>query len=211
MAVVSSKLVGLLACQQTPFLRELDTHVLSCSEKPDSEGLFCIELADTVIFPEGGGQPSDTGHIDGVPVKYARRDGLRAIHYASAPLPTGALVRVEVDFKKRLDHMQQHTGQHLLSAVLEKDWGLVTVSWSLGATASHVELRASKDLVLSSIALAAIESKCNDLIFKALPIATHVVEQEPATCPSTVPGDYVGGVIRYVEIGVAGAAIDRNA
>ncbi|KAJ2825189.1 hypothetical protein FBU31_003788 [Coemansia sp. 'formosensis'] len=183
----------------------------SAHDKPDSEGLYCVELADTVIFPEGGGQPSDTGCIGGVPVKHAKRDGLRAIHYVPAPIPTGTSVHVEVDFKRRLDHMQQHSGQHLLSAVLRKDWGLETVSWNLGATVSHVELRASKELVLSQGALDAIEAKCNDMIFEALPISTNVIAQVAATCPSTVPDDYVGGVIRYVEIGVAGAAIDRNA
>ncbi|KAJ2415839.1 hypothetical protein GGI10_001422 [Coemansia sp. RSA 2530] len=107
--------------------------------------------------------------------------------------------------------MQQHSGQHLLSAVLRKDWGLETVSWNLGATVSHVELKASKEQALPQGSLDAIESKCNDVIFEALPISTSVVEQVAATCPSSVPGDYVGGVIRHVEIGVAGAAIDRNA
>ncbi|KAJ2054921.1 hypothetical protein IW146_010375, partial [Coemansia sp. RSA 922] len=180
-------------------------------DTPDSEGLYYVELADTVIFPEGGGQPSDTGNISGVPVKHARRDGLRAIHYVPTSIPAGTSVRVEVDFKRRLDHMQQHSGQHLLSAVLRKYWGLETVSWNLGATVSHVELRAPKELVLSQVALDAIESKCNDMIFEALPISTNIIEQATATCPSTVPDDYVGGVIRHVEIGVAGAAIDRNA
>ncbi|KAJ2796533.1 hypothetical protein H4S07_006194, partial [Coemansia furcata] len=131
MSIINTKAVGLLACQQTPFLQELDTYVLSCSDKPDSEGLYCVELADTVIFPEGGGQPSDTGCISGVPVMHAKRDGLRAIHYVPAPIPAGTSVHVEVDFKRRLDHMQQHSGQHLLSAVLRKDWGLETVSWNL--------------------------------------------------------------------------------
>ncbi|KAJ2747273.1 hypothetical protein GGI20_000698 [Coemansia sp. BCRC 34301] len=211
MSTASSTFVGLLACQQTPFLRELNTQVISCSEEPDSEALFQVELTDTVIFPEGGGQPSDTGRINGVPVKYARRDGLRAIHFVSAPIPAGTPVCVKVDFKRRLDHMQQHTGQHLLSAVLKNGWGLETVSWNLGATISHVELKASNNLVLSPSVLSDIESKCNDLIFEALPIATHVAEQEPAMSPSTVPCDYVGGVIRHVQIGVAGAAIDNNA
>ncbi|KAJ2460617.1 hypothetical protein GGI02_005738, partial [Coemansia sp. RSA 2322] len=180
-------------------------------EKPDTDGLFYVELKDTVIFPEGGGQPSDTGHINGVGVKYARRDGLRAIHYVDEPIPVGARVRVEVDFAQRLDNMQQHSGQHLLSAILSRGWGLETVSWSLGDAISYVELQTSKESTLPQAMLDAVEDKCNDIVLEALPINIHMAEQGSEAQPSTVPADYVGGVIRHVEIGVAETAIDKNA
>ncbi|KAJ1937846.1 hypothetical protein FBU59_004633, partial [Linderina macrospora] len=89
---ISPKPVGLLSCQQQPFLKTLDTHVVSCTDAPNADGLYEVELEDTVIFPEGGGQPSDTGSINGIAVKFAKRDGLRAIHYTESPVATGAAV-----------------------------------------------------------------------------------------------------------------------
>ncbi|KAJ2619229.1 hypothetical protein GGI26_005994, partial [Coemansia sp. RSA 1358] len=179
-------------------------------ESPNDNGLYEIELEDTIIFPEGGGQPSDTGSISGIEVKISRRQGLRAIHHAAAPIEAGSVVYVEVDFKRRLDHMQQHSGQHLLSAVLARECGLRTVSWSLGSDVSHVELDTAKDYVLQQHLLNEIESKCNALIFQSLPMTVRVYEQSAETCPSSIPVDYVGGVVRCVEIGKAGEKLDQN-
>ncbi|KAJ2360290.1 hypothetical protein IW150_007542, partial [Coemansia sp. RSA 2607] len=155
--------------------------------------------------------PSDTGYIDGIEVKYARRDGLHAIHYATAPLQAGTGVSVEVDFGRRFDHMQQHSGQHLLSALIERECGLETVSWNLGVDICHVELGTSKDFVFTTAMMEDIEEKCNQAIFKGLPMTTHVYDQDSEKVPTSVPDDYVGGVIRYVEIGFSDSVLDRNA
>ncbi|KAJ1939991.1 hypothetical protein EC988_007162 [Linderina pennispora] len=207
---ISPKPVGLLSCQQQPFLKTLDTHVVSCSDGPNADGLYEVELEDTVIFPEGGGQPADTGSISGIAVRSAKRDGLRAIHYTESPVATGAAVQVSVDFARRLDHMQQHSGQHLLSAVLEREHGLDTVSWSMGDRSSHVELKTTKDFVLSQSAIDAVEERCNQIIMEQIVVNVRVFEQGAGDCPSSVPEDYVGGVIRYVDIGKDGE-FDSNA
>ncbi|KAJ1961732.1 hypothetical protein GGI12_003082 [Dipsacomyces acuminosporus] len=210
MSAAVGKPVGLLSCQQQPFLKELDTCVVSCAERPDKDGLYEVELEDTVIFPEGGGQPSDVGTIDGIEVVRAKREGLRAVHYAVVPVEAGKRVRVAVDFARRLDHMQQHSGQHLLSAILEQELGLETVSWSLGAAVSHVELKTSKDFVLGQEMIDQVEERCNKIILEGVPVAVRVFDQTDEECPSSVPDDYVGGVIRYVDIGDKGA-VDSNA
>ncbi|GAA6004208.1 hypothetical protein JCM10207_002483 [Rhodosporidiobolus poonsookiae] len=98
-----------------------------------------LELLDTVLFPEGGGQPSDTGFIiplldgkDGmkVAVTSVRRVNLDAVHRVERPVEVGTEVRVEVDWERREDLMQQHSGQHLLSAIFDT-LDLDTLSWSL--------------------------------------------------------------------------------
>ncbi|KAJ2548806.1 hypothetical protein EV175_004685, partial [Coemansia sp. RSA 1933] len=138
------------------------------------------------------------------------REGLRAIHSVGGPIDVGTSVRVNVDFKRRLDHMQQHSGQHLLSAVLYKDHRLETVSWSLGATVSHVELKTSKDFKSSPELFCKIEDKCNIMIFDALEVRVTEFDQSSATCPSSVPEDYVDGIVRFVEIVKDGTVLDQN-
>ncbi|GAA5956167.1 hypothetical protein JCM3765_005479 [Sporobolomyces pararoseus] len=155
--------VGCLACQRDPLLASLTATVLRSDKvqkaapapagkgkkgKKDAEAvqgeeLWEIELDDTVLFPEGGGQNSDTGSLvpldsNGSPIEAesasARevvRRNLDAVHFVTKPFPVGSRVVARVDMDRRTDLMSQHTAQHLLSAVFERDYGLDTVSWSL--------------------------------------------------------------------------------
>lgn len=83
-----------------------------------------------VLFPEGGGQPNDTGFIDDIKVYNVQRRGLQHIHFTKEPVEVDKQVTLKVDWDRRFDHVQQHTGQHLLSAVLEQDpYKFETVGW----------------------------------------------------------------------------------
>lgn len=151
--------VGMLHCQRDPLAATLVTRVVRCdkvdksknssgaskakakkgSAAPPSEqdvsvdDEWQIELADTVLFPEGGGQPSDTGRIvpllpDGqqedssapaaAVVRQVIRRNLDAVHFVSKPFEVGAQVRLEVDMDRRRDLMDQHTGQHVRALFL---------------------------------------------------------------------------------------------
>ena len=83
-----------------------------------------VVCADTVLFPEGGGQNSDHGTIDNVRVVAVTRVGSTAVHMLDTPVQwsPGTSVTMAVDWSRRWDNMQQHTGQHLVSAVLEKHY-----------------------------------------------------------------------------------------
>jgi alanyl-tRNA synthetase len=96
-------------------------------------------LDRTAFYPTSGGQPFDTGSIAGVPVLEVIDEEDRVAHRLSAPLRPGP-VDCSIDWQRRFDHMQQHTGQHLLSAVLEERFGLRTVSFHLGQDASTIDL-----------------------------------------------------------------------
>ena len=128
----------MLSCQTQSHLRTLSTELISCMKLPTGD--FGLELADTVLYPEGGGQPADHGTIDGVSIRHVEKhsDG-RVLHHAERSLPLGP-VQVEVDWGRRFDHMQQHSGQHLLTAIVQEDLGLATTSFHLGAIQSHIEL-----------------------------------------------------------------------
>ncbi|KAJ6599112.1 ThrRS/AlaRS common domain-containing protein [Mycena vulgaris] len=245
--------VGILACQREPLLRQLDATVVTSalfSPPPPlkgkntkkavlaptiSEGAICLEvcLSDTVIFPEGGGQPSDTGIIqtsDGTAwtVLQAKRHGGKAIHYvgvhddnvdaALSAFAPGAKVTVKLDqagFDRRYDHMSLHTSQHLLSALLETRLGLPTLSWSLTASGPcYVEI--PRGMTVQEISM--IQEEANRLVVEGKQIHVEVEELDPKSKKPVektesgraigrgLPEDYTGGVNRVVVID----GVDRN-
>ena len=74
-------------------------------------------------------QPDDRGTLNGVDVHRVVRQGVKAVHFTKAPLDVGVSVDIEVDWRRRFDHMQQHSGQHLITAVADREYGYKTKSW----------------------------------------------------------------------------------
>ena len=99
-------------------------------------------LDDTVLYPEGGGQPADRGRLGAVAVVDVQRVEGEIRHFLEAPVELGAAV-LELDWRRRHDHMQQHTAQHLLSALALERFGWATRSFHLGAETSDIELDAA--------------------------------------------------------------------
>jgi misacylated tRNA(Ala) deacylase len=139
-AMLRSLDTRVVSCQKATQPAALKTNQAKKAAKTQaapSQDVYEVVLEDTVCFPEGaeatdnlttyflknvegGGQPHDTGTIsnaEGKTVKVSNvvRRGLTAVHFAEAPLEEGSSVSVQVDFDRRLDHMQQHTGQHVSS------------------------------------------------------------------------------------------------
>ncbi|KAG2199084.1 hypothetical protein INT47_005088 [Mucor saturninus] len=197
--------VGDLHCQRDTFARQFTTTCIACSEKPNKKGLYEVKLYDTILFPEGGGQPADTGFIDNVQVYDVQRQKLAHVHYTKQPVPVGKEVQLTVDWKRRWDHVQQHSGQHLLSAVLEQaPYNIETVSWNMGEKKCYIELpTGTKKVEITPEMLARVETDVNDLILKNASVITHVQEADHKDTerPASLPADYVGGgIIRTIEI-----------
>jgi alanyl-tRNA synthetase len=127
------------AYERDPGLTQLDTNVVAAGE---GEGHPFVVLADTVLFPEGGGQPADRGTVGGVEVVDVQKVDGAIRHVLAGRAPSGR-VRVELDWTRRLDHMQQHTGQHLLTAVAERAFGWHTTAFHLGEGTSDIEVDAA--------------------------------------------------------------------
>lgn len=228
--LVQRSIVGALSCQKNSYLETLDTEVISCEEYSLPKGdqkckskkytdlsnveggkesatpqMWMVEFADSVLFPEGGGQYADHGLIttlgtkdsSEIPIKNVQRHGLRCIHFSPTPLQVGTRVRQTVNHSRRWDLMQQHTGQHLLSAIMDR-MDLPTLGWSMGQAGemNYVELpRKPTDEEISIIQL-----KCNATVRKNLPVT---VETPQGKQSSSLPKDYDSeeGVIRFVKIG----------
>ena len=123
------------------YQREFSAQVLSC--EPEAHGAtpaWRVVLDCTALYPTSGGQPHDLGKLDDANVLDVRDDGEDIVHVIDRELPLGA-VHGCVDWGRRFDHMQQHTGQHLLSAMFQERYGRPTVSFHLGNDICTIDLR----------------------------------------------------------------------
>lgn len=161
---------------------------------------------DTILFPEGGGQPHDTGTLDHHQVVSVVRKGSQAIHrvLADAPLNPGQACIQRIDWERRQDHMQQHSGQHLLSALFEQVYNYDTKSWWLGTDTSYIELDNKAPITQEHVQ--AIEDQCNAFIAQAIPVSVSVypsladvTSEEVKRATRGLPADHVGA-IRVINI-----------
>ncbi|XP_045767010.1 alanine--glyoxylate aminotransferase 2, mitochondrial [Maniola jurtina] len=132
---------------------------------------YQVTLENTILFPAGGGQPHDIGWLNNTEVLQVLRKGDEALHFTREPLEVGTEVAQRIDWTRRFDHMQQHSGQHLLSAILEKEHNLPTTSWWLGAEESYVELDSTS---IAESVVKVVEERCNDLIRRAIPVSVKM-------------------------------------
>ncbi len=127
------------------FQDNFTAQVLSCVPLVDAEdcGLgprWAVVLDQTLLYPTSGGQPNDLGKLGDAEVLDVREQEDRIVHVVDRPVPEGRIDGC-IHWPRRFDHMQQHTGQHLLSAVFQERFGLITVSFHLGETVSTIDLK----------------------------------------------------------------------
>lgn len=144
------------------YLRDFTAHVTEVAD--DGRRVY---LDRTAFYPESGGQAADRGWINGVAVEDVQEDeDGRIAHLLAAPL-TSADAACRIDWERRYDLMQQHSGQHLLSAVCANEFGWATVSVHLGDTVSTVDLETA---ALSPELLARLERRVNELAWENRPL-----------------------------------------
>ncbi|NXU68358.1 AASDB protein, partial [Horornis vulcanius] len=145
-------------------------------------------------------QPDDRGLIGDVPVLRVTRRGPEAVHFVLAALEPGAEVLLSLDWERRFDHMQQHSGQHLISAIAEQMFGFKTTSWELGRQRSVVELDTP---LVTAEQVEALEKSVNEKIRDRVPVTVRELaadDPEVETVRSRgLPDDHVGPV-RVVDI-----------
>lgn len=204
-------------CQEDSFLKEFRTTIVSCdyatldcnNEDNSSETRplrgFNVVCEDTILFPEGGGQPCDYGTINGQQVRSVLRKGSTAVHFVESTtgFEEGSEVRQRLDWPRRLDHMQQHSGQHLITALFDREFKYDTTSWSLGSSVSYIQL--STPHLISRESLDLIERQANDLIREGREVSVVLVDPEvaqefqDARAPRGLPKDHEG-LARVVRI-----------
>src|SRR5438876_11039974 len=146
-----------------PYLKTFHARVV---ELRDLDGKPAIVLDRTAFYPEGGGQPGDRGTLGAARVLDTQeRQGL-VLHLVDQPVE--GEVDAALDWQRRFDHMQQHHGQHLLSAAFDK-LGAPTVSFHLGERTCTVDL----DAPLGKLDLRKAEALCNESIWRNLPVVAR--------------------------------------
>lgn len=161
---------------QDAFCRTFTSKVLRCEENKDS--FFEIELENTAFYPEGGGQPWDLGLLSEEPVLEVRKRGDAILHIVKNPLPLGENVTGVIDWTRRFDFMQQHSGEHIVSGLAHSLYGCDNVGFHMGK--DFVTIDFNKEL--SPEQLKELESKANDYIWENHPIKiTYPTEVELKT------------------------------
>ena len=120
-----------------PTCRAFEATVTRTGER---DGRSLVTLDRTAFYPTSGGQPFDTGRLGSVEVVETIDEDDDIVHVVSAPVAPGTRVRGEIDWARRLDHMQQHTGQHVLSAAFDRLFDNRTTSFHMGADLSTIDL-----------------------------------------------------------------------
>ncbi len=158
-------------------LKTFSATVTGCSK---TEKGYEILLDQTAFYPEGGGQACDLGTLSGVPVLEVQEQGEQVVHLCPEPLSVGQQVQGEIDWARRFDLMQQHTGEHLLSGLIHDRFGYHNSGFHVGQEVMEVDF----DGPIPTDALWELEYEANKLVWQNLPV--HCWYPSPEELP-TIP------------------------
>lgn len=158
-------------------LAEFTARVVSCEK---TEKGYLVILDRTAFYPEGGGQPCDLGTINGIPVLDVQEQGEDVVHFCAEALEVGQTVTGTVDYARRFDLMQQHSGEHMVSGLIHKKYGWHNVGFHMGADVITIDF----DGIIPAEDLPGIEAAANEAIWKNTPLHIwYPSEEELPTVP----------------------------
>jgi alanyl-tRNA synthetase len=176
-----------------PYRLSFEGRIVRREETPHGPA---VVLEETYFYPESGGQPYDLGTVGGIPVLRVEEQGEEVLHVL-ARMPDNDRVSCVVDGERRRDHMQQHSGQHILSAAFLKEANAQTLSFHLGSATSTIDLDAAP---LAEETLSAAEHEANRAVREATPIRSYFVKSEEAARLNLRKAPEVEGILRIVEV-----------
>lgn len=144
-------------------LQHFTARVTGCTE---SDNGWRVTLDRTAFYPEGGGQACDLGTLNDVSVLQVQEDGEEVVHLCQAPLETGSTVQGQIDYARRFDLMQQHSGEHIVSGVIHSRYGFHNVGFHMGTDMTTIDF----DGPVPPEDIPAIEDAVNAAIWQNLPL-----------------------------------------
>ena len=168
--------------EKDAYIRRFTAVVTDCCEGKDH---YCVELDRTAFYPEGGGQSGDTGSLiwenelgDNlvVTVEDTRFEEGKIVHVTDRGLPIGALVSGEICWEKRFDHMQNHSGEHIVSGLIHETFGYNNVGFHMGHDFVTIDL----DGILTMDQLRDIERRANEAVYADVPVQIDCYTLEEA-------------------------------
>ncbi len=178
---------------ENPYQVEFEAKVVEKTIRRHKPALI---LDQTCFYPESGGQVHDSGWINGVAVLEVMEEGERIVHVLENEVTTET-VKGTIDWKSRFDHMQQHTGQHILSQSFYELIAAETLSFHMGKSSSTVEMDMRE---ISEKKVEEVERRANDLVFENREIKIHSLREDKVLRLPLRKPPKKKGLIRVVEV-----------
>ena len=175
-----------------PYCREFDAEVVRCT--PGKKG-FEVVLTDTAFYPEGGGQPADHGTLNDVKVTDVRERNDEIVHFTEEALPEGSTVHGVICWQRRFDHMQNHSGEHIVSGLIHKHFGYENVGFHMGPEETLIDF----DGMLDEEQIRMIEHEANELIWRNIATKVYFPGAEELAATDYRSKKELHGTIRLVE------------
>ena len=178
---------------ENPYQVEFEAQVI---RKIIHEQKPALILDQTCFYPESGGQPCDKGQIDGINVLKVVEDKEEVLHLVEKDV-SSKKIKGKIDWERRFDHMQQHSGQHILSQSFYEFFDAETLSFHLGIDSSTVEM----DLrTISEEEIEKVEERANDIIFQNREVKSYFIPEEKIKSLPFRKPPQKEGLIRVVEV-----------
>jgi len=153
------------------YLKTFTAQVISCTPVGDQ---FAVVLNDTAFYPEGGGQACDLGTLDGVEILDVQEKDGDIVHICPAPLEIGKTVTGYIQWDRRFDLMQQHTGEHIVSGIVHKLFGHQNSGFHIGADLVQVDF----DGPIPPEMLPEIELQANEAVWQNISVSCYIPSPE---------------------------------
>ncbi len=176
------------------FCTQFCARVLECVPQGAN---FAVTLDATAFYPEGGGQPADRGALGGARVLDVHEQDGKIIHTVTAPLRRGELVQGDVDKMRRLDHMQQHTGEHIVSGIVHDQYGYENVGFHIGEEDVTVDFSGP----LTWAELGEVENAANWVVWNNAPVTISWPTPEELAQMTYRSKKELSGAVRIVQVG----------
>ena len=175
------------------YTKEFTASVIECEK---SDGFYKIVLDKTTFFPEGGGQAADIGFLGNVRVFDVQIEDENIYHYTNEPLAVGGEIACKIDFDRRFNFMQNHTGEHIVSGIAHKLFGVNNVGFHLGEELVTIDF----DKELTREQLDTVENLANQAVWQNLPVKAYFPSDEELKNTDYRSKKEIDGAVRLVEI-----------
>lgn len=176
-----------------PYLGEFTAVVEKCISEA---GIFKVALNQTAFYPEGGGQPADTGILGEARVVDVQESGGIIWHTVTQLLEPGREVTGSIDFERRFSLMQNHSGEHIVSGIITKKYGCSNVGFHMGTDGITMDF----DCVLTEEQLAEVELEANSVVLDDVPIRAYYPSSEELKELEYRSKKALSGAVRIVEV-----------
>ena len=175
------------------YCRAFDSTVISSQPYKKK---YAVELQETAFYPEGGGQPGDTGTLNGRKVSDTRKIDGKIVHIMDAPMDPDTAVHGEIDWERRLDHMVMHTAEHMVSGLIHRNFGYDNVGFHMGEDAVIIDFDGPMDWN----ACMEIEAQANALVRRNLPVQAEIPSEEELKALEYRSKKELSGEVRIVTV-----------